>query len=179
MIVDMAMQLLNRHGLKAVTIRRVAARLGVGAMTLYTYLDGQDGLRREMVRRGFDMLHAHCVSSSTLDTLGDWRGGAEAYLRFATEHPKLYQLMFETPLPPSDADLLHGGFQPLLDKITQRLADRGFAGEDLARAARRDAGRYWIALHGLACILISGREVVLEGDLDALLTDLLEHNAPL
>jgi len=41
LIIETALDLLRRRGPQDVTMRRVAARLGVGAMTLYTYIDGQ------------------------------------------------------------------------------------------------------------------------------------------
>ena len=63
LIIEAAMELLVRHGVEAVTMRRVAERLGVGAMTLYTYVDSQEQLRREMTRRGFEMLREGCQAA--------------------------------------------------------------------------------------------------------------------
>lgn len=182
MIVDAAMRLLDRRGPRAVTIRALAARLGVGAMTLYTYVDGQAGLRRAMIERGFQMLHSGCQAQSTLETQGSWRGGAHAYVHFAIEHPNLYQLMFTEPLPPDD-DALHqamrsGGFDMLLQRVRQRLEGQSVSEAALRRRAMRQAGRYWIALHGLATLALSGRLKVLETDLDTLIDDLLERVAP-
>ncbi len=182
LIVDAAMRLLDRRGPAAVTIRAIAARLGVGAMTLYTYVDGQAGLRRAMIQRGFEMLHGRCQADSTLESQGSWRGGARAYIHFAIEHPNLYQLMFTEPLPPDD-DALHqamrtGGFDMLLQRVRQRLEGQGVSEAALRRRALRQAGRYWIALHGLATLALSGRLKVLETDLDSLIDDLLECVAP-
>ncbi|MFW6060255.1 MAG: TetR/AcrR family transcriptional regulator [Phycisphaeraceae bacterium] len=180
MIVDTALALLHEDDLKAVTMRRVAERLGVGAMTLYTYIDGQHELYREMVRRGFEMLHENCVASSTLGTPEGWRGGARAYIQFALTHPNLYKLMFDTPDAEGEGevDLLRGGFEPLLEKVREHLAAEGLSGETLNRRARAAAGRYWIALHGLATLAIAGRLVVLEGDVDQILDDMLPRIAP-
>lgn len=178
LITDAALRLLDRRGLDAVTMRRVAADLGVGTMTLYTYVDGQSALRRRMVERGFALLDASCRSASTVDQTGDWSGGARAYLRFASEHPNLYALMFQVPLGGDEHDLLEGGFRPLLDRVRDRLARRGVRGAALDRQARAAAGRYWIALHGLATLANAGRLAVLQGDLDTLLQDLLRHVAP-
>ncbi len=178
LIVDTALRLLDRHGPEAVTMRRVASRLGVGAMTLYTYIDGQHHLRREMVRRGFEMLNHACNENSTLGTPEGWRGGSRAYLRFAMDHPNLYKLMFDHPLSAGDEDLLQGGFQHLLDKVRLRLEQRGLTGRALDRATRASAGRFWIALHGLASLAIAGRLIVLEGDVDQILDDLLPRVAP-
>ena len=178
MIVDVAIKLLHRHGPDAVTIRRVAGKLGVGAMTLYTYVEGQHGLQRDMVRRGFEMLSENCCESDTPENKHSWRDGAKVYLNFAIEYPNLYKLMFDVPMAKDDADLLHGGFQPLLDHVTEELSCQGVSGQRLSREARAAAGRYWIGLHGLAMLAISGRLVVLEGDLDQLIDDLLTGIAP-
>lgn len=172
------MQLLARQGLTAVTMRRVAGRLGVGAMTLYTYINGQRELHREIVRQGFDMLHARCCAGSTLGTAQGWRGGAKAYVTFAVDHPNLYRLMFDTPMAEDDLDLIQGGFSPLLDRVREHLATRGMEGEALDHAACASAGRYWIAMHGLATLAIAGRIALLQGDLDALIDDLLTHVGP-
>lgn len=174
------MKLLNRRGPEAVTIRAVAATLGLGAMTLYTYVDGQPGLRRAMIQRGFEMLHAGCEHRSTLDSDGSWRGGAATYIHFAREYPNLYRMMFDDPLSNDAAEqsLLMGGFEPLLTRVQERLAASGIKGEALRRQALRQAGRFWIALHGLATLALSGRLKVLETDLDTLIDDLLERVAP-
>ncbi|MFP4224450.1 MAG: TetR/AcrR family transcriptional regulator [Phycisphaeraceae bacterium] len=176
MIIDVALRLLHQRGRKAVAMRRVAARLGVGTMTLYTYVDSQRTLHREMVRRGFDMLNQRGRASSTLGTPAGWRGGARAYLDFALEHPNLYKLMFDTPLPEDDLDMLQGGFQTLLDRVREVRSQQGEPASETE--INRAAGRFWIALHGLASLAIAGRLSVLEGDLDDLLDDLLVRIAP-
>lgn len=68
LIVDAAMELLHERGPQAVTMRRVARKLGLGAMTLYTYVAGQEGLRRAMIQRGFAILQEGCEAASTLGT---------------------------------------------------------------------------------------------------------------
>lgn len=182
LIVDAALALLHRHGAKGVTMRRVAARLGVGAMTLYTYVKGQEELHRSMVRHGFEMLHGCCRASAADRDLSQplgWRAGAKAYVNFGLEHPNLYRLMFDTPISEQNLDLLQGGFQPLLDRVIDQLASRsGLTGDALSSQARAAAGRYWIALHGLTTLAIAGRLTVLEGTLDQILDDLLLRVAP-
>lgn len=178
LITDTALKLLDKKDLDAVTMRAVAEKLGVGAMTLYTYVDGKHDLHREMVRRGFNMLNHGCAENSTLESGGGWRGGARAYLNFAINNPKLYKLMFDHFMADDDQDLLHGGFQHLFDKVKERMCTQSHTPKQLDREARARAGRFWIALHGLATLAIAGRLCVLEGGLDHLLDDLLKHVAP-
>lgn len=178
MIVCAALRLLHEQDMSAVTMRGVAARLGVGTMTLYTYISGQDALRQAMIRRGFDVLGESCCQASTLDTDGSWQGGARAYLQFARRWPNLYMLMFADPIAAGDEDILAAGFQPLQDIIAEKLEADGLTGDKLRREARRRAGRYWISLHGLASLVITNRATVLEGTIDDVLDDLLEHVKP-
>jgi AcrR family transcriptional regulator len=41
---DAALAIVDEQGLDALTMRALAARLGTGAMTIYNYVDGRDGL---------------------------------------------------------------------------------------------------------------------------------------
>lgn len=178
LIVDTAMKLLHDRDMAAVTMRGVASKLGVGAMTLYTYFNSQRDLQLAMIQRGFEMLHGNCQASSTLETAERWRGGAKAYLSFAMANANLYRLMFETHLPDGDGDLLAAGFAPLVEKVRMRLQEQGTESARLDKLAMQAAGRYWIALHGLASLANAGRLDVLESDIDTLLDELLERVAP-
>lgn len=180
LIVEAALDLLQARDLSAITMRSVAAALGVGTMTLYTYVDGQHGLHREMVRRGFEMLSCHADEAGTPTCAEDWLAGGRRYLQFAMDRPNLYKLMFDHPMEPSDRELLLGGFEPYLDCVTKYLVSQGLTDADtLSLEARRRAGRWWVALHGLAMLALAGRLCVLEGDLDDLLRDLLPRVGPM
>lgn len=173
------MDLLHRRGPAEMTVRRVAQRLGVGAMTLYTYVRGQDELRRAIMSRGFEMLHAGCRNASTLGSARGWAGGARHYVRFAVENPNLYHLMFSTPMAGvKDGEILQGGLRPLLERVRERLQKRGLKGAALERESLAAAGRFWIALHGLASLAIAGRLHVLRRDPEAILDDLLPRVQP-
>lgn len=185
LILDAGRSLLEAEGPEGMTMRRVAARLGIGAMTLYTYVEGQDGLRRELVRQGFEALSRGCEAAcEKAAAAGEslphpWWPGARHYVRFAMEQPALFRLMFDTPLPDGDEELLRGGFQPLLDRVRDALAQHEeLHGDTLAREARRIAGRYWIGIHGLAMLATTGRLRILEGGVDDLLRDLLPRVGP-
>jgi AcrR family transcriptional regulator len=50
-VVDAALAILKSEGLQAVTMRRVAAALDTGAMSLYVYVSGREGLLQAMLDR--------------------------------------------------------------------------------------------------------------------------------
>ena len=183
LIVKVAFDMLQDDGEDALTIRRIAGKIGVGAMTLYTYVDGLEDLHRQIIAKGFEIIHHNC--STACETQGkhdhDWMPGARSYVRFAIEHPNLYHLMFATPVDPDDEQfdqIMHGGFAGLLEAVSEQLAQTGLSGKALEIETRKAAGRYWIALHGLATLAIAGRMQVLHGKLDDVLQHLVDAVAP-
>jgi AcrR family transcriptional regulator len=65
-VVDAAIRVADAEGLAAVTMRRIAAEIGAGAMSLYTYVPDKDRLVDLMVDRvGGDI--------ATVAVTGDWR----------------------------------------------------------------------------------------------------------
>ena len=183
LIVKVAFGMLQDDGEEAVTIRRIAAALGVGAMTLYTYVDGLEDLHRQIIAKGFEIIHENC--STACDTGrrhdDDWMPGARSYVQFAINHPNLYHLMFATPVDPDDEQfdqIMQGGFAGLHEAVRERLASTGLKGKALETETRRAAGRYWIALHGLATLAIAGRMQTLQGSLDDVLQHLVDAVSP-
>lgn len=183
LIVKVAFDMLQEDGEDAVTIRRIAGAIGVGAMTLYTYVDGLDDLHRHIIARGFEMIHHNCCAASDSGRKHDhdWMPGARAYVQFAIQNPNLYHLMFATPVDPDDDQfdqIMQGGFAGLHEVVSARLAGSGLTKQQLEIETRRAAGRYWIALHGLATLAIAGRMQILHGNLDEVLEHLVEVVAP-
>eukprot|EP00752_Nemacystus_decipiens_P017137 g15352.t1 len=183
LIVKVAFDMLQDDGEEAVTVRRIASALGVGAMTLYTYVDGLEDLHRQIIAKGFEIIHNSCSSACDNERQhdDDWMPGARTYVRFAIEHPNLYHLMFATPVDPDDEQfdqIMHGGFAGLHEVVRERLASNGLKGNALEAETRKAAGRYWIALHGLATLAIAGRMQILHGDLDEVLQHLVDAVAP-
>ena len=81
-VVDVAVGLADRDGLAAVTVRRVAQELGVGPMTLYTYVPGKAELVDLMVDR---------VLGSTPRTPTTGRPWRERLTAVAQENRDLYR----------------------------------------------------------------------------------------
>jgi AcrR family transcriptional regulator len=99
-VVEAAVAIAGQEGLDAVTIRSVAARLGAGAMSLYSYVPDKEALIYDMVERVSAELEVPAEPS------GDWRadlrllaGGQRALLH---RHPWLIDaLSHRQPLGPA------------------------------------------------------------------------------
>lgn len=94
----MARRLLEEEGVAALTMRRLAERLGIRAPSLYKHLPDKAALEAAIITTGFQEAaeaFEAAVDGSTdpLPTL------AAAYRAFALAHPHLYRLMTNGPLP--------------------------------------------------------------------------------
>src|ERR1700741_1210395 len=104
-LVDAAERLFARHGLDAVTMRQLAAELGVSPMTPYRYFRDKSEILAA-VRAAGSLRLAQALEAARARPLSLRARGAaaaEAYLAFAFEHPDAYKLMFDADQPDEDA----------------------------------------------------------------------------
>ena len=89
-----ALALTEAGGPEAVTMRAVAARVGIDHRAIYRHFDDREGLLTEVAARSFsDLLEAMQAAGSTPDLKRDF----EVSTRFALARPKLYALMLSQP----------------------------------------------------------------------------------
>ncbi len=100
-LVDAAERLFGQHGLEAVTMRQLAAELGVSPMTPYRYFADKDAILAAVRARAFNR-HAEALERALqrgATPLERANSVGQAYLRFALAHPEAYKLMFEVKQP--------------------------------------------------------------------------------
>lgn len=98
-ILEAALDLLDREGLAAFSMRRLADELGVGTMTVYGYFRSKDELLDALVDRG---ARAIAEAASFTEADGSWRAGMRelmvALRRTLIEHPAFVELRYRHPL---------------------------------------------------------------------------------
>ena len=155
-IVEAALVLIEEEGLGALSMRRLADRLGIKAASIYKHLPSRDALEAAVISLGFEQQaaafeRAAREGSEALPTI------AGAYRRFARAHPHLYRLMTEQPL---NRDLLASGAE-----------NRGAAPVIAAAGGDRDLARaVWAFAHGMT-ILELNRRFPEDADLDRAWTE--------
>lgn len=86
-ILRAALELVDREGMDALSMRRLATTLGVDPMAIYHHLDGKEAVVAGMVELAFGELPVPAAD------MGDWRARvravAQAYLGLALSHPNL------------------------------------------------------------------------------------------
>jgi AcrR family transcriptional regulator len=120
-IIEAAIDIGDAGDLEALTVRRLASRLGVGTMTLYTYFRSKDDILNAMADQ---VLGAFTIPDLTgKDVGGAMRALAHAYRRLMQEHPTVIRLlvMRDTSTPAA----VKGG----MEQILAALARAGITGD--------------------------------------------------
>ena len=153
-ILDAARAVMRERGVADLSLREVARRVSMQAPSLYEYFPSKAALYDALFLAGFRAFQERLEAelSGKADFWDQIRASFEAYLGFALEHPDLYQLLFEHPVPgfaPSAETMAEG--QPLLDRYTQRIADAIAAGIIAPGVSASEARDLIIAMtHGIA-----------------------------
>jgi AcrR family transcriptional regulator len=125
-----ALNLLDREGLDAFSMRRLAEELGVGTMTIYGYFRSKDELLDAVVDAGAQAI-AQAVSEA--DGGGSWKARLrELMIRIRErhiEHPAIVELRYKRPL-------LSPGALTVTELGMSILRDAGFSKRDAARIYR-------------------------------------------
>ena len=151
-IVEAALGLLETEGADALSMRRVAERVGIRAPSIYEHLADKRALEAAIISRGFE-LQAAAFEHAVRDADDPTTALARAYRDFAAAHPHLYRLMTAREL---DRSLLAAGVE---ERAAATVVAAAGGDGDLARAM-------WAFAHGMT-ILELDRRFPPGADLDA------------
>lgn len=155
-----AVRIIQRHGVEALTLRGVGARVGVSRTALYRHFANKDALLAAVAAEGFRLLRRELQDAWT--SHGEGRLGFEAmghaYVRFAIRHPSHYRVMFGGALREANAALPPdpGGagdaFGTLVDALVAQQRSGLVRNDDPVQLARY----VWAVVHGVAMLAIDG-----------------------
>ena len=161
-IIQTSLEIGSERGEEGLTMRGIAARLGVSATALYQHFESKASILREIRLYGAELLQTDVVepAASIADPAVRLRAMAQNYVAFALSHRWLYSVMMEhaqLDWSAMAADELELMLRPL--KTCQQWLREG---AEVGRW-RRDlhvetaAFRLWLSMHGLCSMLNSGR----------------------
>src|SRR5215204_2382468 len=100
-ILAVARDIMREQGVGALSLTEIARRVGITPPALYTYFPGKMALYDALYRTGF-RLFMEPEAELWRTTAPDW-GRIQAWfalrLSLAEEHPELYHLVFDVPVP--------------------------------------------------------------------------------
>ncbi|MGB1466381.1 MAG: TetR/AcrR family transcriptional regulator [Alcanivorax nanhaiticus] len=151
--------LLNEHGVEGLSLRKLAERAGVSRTAPYHHFRDKNALLCALATRAFAQLDE--IIQRQLDTAGnqpDIQAFVIEYLRFATENPEQYELMFGRTLWKSGEptqelkQVAYRSFRRYAEGLSALLQGRLPQGSNPLRVAQAS----WATIHGLCRLTIDG-----------------------
>lgn len=156
-ILEAACQVMRENGVAALNMQEVARRVGMRAPSLYNYFPGMMAIYEAVFARGMRMYRERTERLSEEHDAANWQAheaGLRHYMTFAKQHPELFQLLFERPVPgfvPSEEGLYEGRkLIEVADGIVARAIDSGLIDSGLSPAQTRDL--FLALMHGITAL---------------------------
>lgn len=159
-VIAAAVRIVDREGLPALSMTRLAAELGIRGPSLYAHVQGQAGLRRELwlwvVADLGDRLRDSVMGRSGEAALFSF---AEAMRDYARRYPGRYQLTLDPPEPRDDEVKAVGGrANAAFEAMIASFGVRGRQARHAGRALRA-------AIHGF--VALESTDAIGDHDVDA------------
>nr|WP_206313812.1 TetR/AcrR family transcriptional regulator [Streptomyces coryli] len=142
-IVGAARELLEKEGEDALTMRRIADRIGVKAPSLYKHFPDKTAVEVELMAILLEEMAA-ALEAAEAAAPGSLEALFEAYRGYAVAHPGLYRLGTQKPLP---RESLPAGLE---ERAAAPLFRELGLDEHTGRAA-------WAFAHGMVVLELAGR----------------------
>lgn len=148
-IVNAALQVVREKGTAALTTRQIAAVLGVSTRPIFTYFQNMQQMQ-EAVRQAAQALY-HSYIKKGLEQVHPFIGLGEQYIRFATQKPELYRLLF-LPLAPGSENKAMEEMERTQNLVLEFLQQIYQLDEAAAKRFFRDV---WLVAHSLAALIVT------------------------
>ena len=161
-----AFELLREKGIGQINARCLARRLSCSTMPLFRHFEGMEEIRLAAVRRAEE-----CYQSYIRQGLSEpvpFKGAGKAYIRFAKEEPRLFELFFMTPpgtVPGiSPVDPMKGVVVHTVQNQTGFSVDR----------AEQILQEMWLFVHGIATAVVTKTLDASEECISQMMTDVFQ-----
>ena len=155
-----AKELIAEHGIEALSLRKLADKVGVSRTAAYHYFIDKNDLLCALAANGFRRWQTSLdkLSSNQLPDRDKFEQYVLAYITFATNNPEEYELMFgrciwkQSQCTVELQEISHTTFQHQVELI-DRWQSIGLINGD---SALRTSQVIWGTLHGIAKLFIDG-----------------------
>jgi len=173
-----ASDILATDGPTALTVRNISQRAGVSTINVYSRYGGKDGIVDALYAEGYEELGLAIEAvPQTDDPEADLRACADAYRRFALEHPAHYSVCLEAAYPnhkPSEKarSIASGAFDRLALRVARCVERWSPVSVDTIVAATV----IWAGLHGVVSLELQGvaSSVGANTTFDAMLSSMID-----
>ncbi|HQL42906.1 MAG: TetR/AcrR family transcriptional regulator [Spirochaetes bacterium] len=164
-ILDAAVKIISNNGFSKLSMRRIAAQLGVSATTIYNYYTSKDELYFYIRIKGFERLFEYFEKAYDIpvSTREKFIGIIHGYVDFGLTYPDYYEIMFLNRNVPKFLDCVGTPLEAVATKEKAvALKPFIFTVEKLQhhldiepKLAYELAMQLWVELNGLVSLCIS------------------------
>jgi AcrR family transcriptional regulator len=160
-ILEAAREIVIREGFGALSLRKLAEKIGYAPGNIYLYFDGRDEIASEICRKGFaEMLAAIEPAASVKEPLRRLESLLKSYADFAEARPETYKLSFmqdpkfnEVMFRQTAIDEENGAGQKAFRLIVDALDELKQNGKiDKQANTKRLAEVLWAGVHGVVSL---------------------------
>jgi len=168
-IAGVALQLLREEGIQNLTARAVAKRTGCSVCPIFSAFENMEELQRAVIAEARKVYDSYVDAGLSKELA--FKGVGEAYIRFAANEPKLFQLLFMNDDKVRNLNTVLPSIDLNYKKILQSITD-GYAVSE--KTAFKLYKNLWIFTHGIAAMCatrtceFSGKEI------DEMMTDVFK-----
>jgi AcrR family transcriptional regulator len=167
---------LSEHGAGQLSLRELARQVGVSHAAPRRHFADKQSLLDALAQDGFERLGRELATSMEAAGTGFHArllAFAQTYVRFATQHAALLELMFAGKYRPDAADSLRAAADRAFEAPLALIGEGQAAGEVVPGDPERVATVAWAALQGLASLVNSG--MLDDSALDDLVADAVDR----
>lgn len=177
-IIDAARELLLSEGYRNLSLRKIARSIGVSATSIYLHFDNKDNLVHALIDEAIVALNMRLEESvqSVSDPIGQLKHLAYAYVQFALQHPRQYQIIY----------LVSSDEMARYPKEKFRKARKGYKTVRNVLLEGKEAGlmkehkpdiaayTFWAQMHGVMSVVLS-RRLDAQIDQDEFIDEAIDH----
>ncbi|BCP53097.1 TetR family transcriptional regulator [Kaistia sp. 32K] len=154
---DAARAIAAEEGLRGLTVRRVAERIGYAPGTIYNLFANLDDLIVQLNGMTLDALAVELGAAADAAPRERPKRLVEAYFDFVESRPRLWSMLFEHRLP--EGAELPDWYRPKLAALISLVAEAlGPLMPERTAEARQDATvTMWAGLHGISTLAVSAK----------------------
>lgn len=144
-------------GWSAVTVRKVAERVGYTAPIIYEHFGSKDEMLDQILKGAYDSLYHLLVDMTENEAHGEQRIRAmvRSYWDFAHSSPELYQLMYGMEGARATSETARDYAEPIVNYVTEEMIHfnpRNITPENVVMIMVE----IWSVVHGMIALDISG-----------------------
>lgn len=158
-ILNVAIELYLKGGLKDVTMRRIARELKLTPMALYRHFKNRDAVLIALVDKGFSVFAEYQFRALSGKTASErMLLAGQAFLDFTTENPQFFKVLFMAPdifakveMPEEISSRARSTYQFLIDRVNEGMREGFLKAGDAESLAKT----IWALSHGLGSLYLS------------------------